>query len=83
MQSFFYLSEPAKKLFKRLDNSLLLQMISDLAIASCKHEQFVFLSSKLKAPWLEQELEMLDEAYKLQLIKDLSDQCLVNLEPKQ
>ena len=75
-----YLSEAAKRLIGRIDNTLLLSTISNLADCVNQKEEFFLPTAKLQAAWFEQEVEMLDLRNKTQLIKDMATQALANME---
>ena len=75
-----YLSESAKHLINRIDNNLLLSIISNLAVCVNQEEEFYLPTAKLQVVWFEQEVEMLEPKLKTELIKDLAIQVLQNME---
>ena len=75
-----YLSEAAKHLIGRIDNTLLIPIIGNLAVCISQEEEFFLPTRKLQVAWFEQEVEMLDLKNKTQLIKDMATQALANME---
>lgn len=76
-----YLSHAAKHLLARLDNSLIMPIILNLALCvNDEQEQFFLPSAKLQALWLEQEIVMLEPHLRVAMIRDLAIQALKNME---